>query len=256
VNRDEGKQILLLYRNPADAQDPQIAEALELAKADTELSRWFENHCAVQNALREKFRAIEIPVALKEQIVSEQISNMKAKARREKFVAAGAITMIVAVLMVFGISYYSDHSKGRPPAPTLANYESDMLYYARPGYGMDLATNDLAQIKDHFTQTAAPADYILPAPLAQAAATGCAVKDWNGAKVSMICFATGRPLPQGLPGDLWLFVVDRAAVTDAPDSATPQISKINNVTVATWTENGKMYLLGVQGDEAMLRKYL
>jgi hypothetical protein len=256
VNRDEAKQILLLYRNPADAQDPQIAEALELVKADAELSHWFESQCAMQNTLREKFRAIEIPAALKEQIVSEQISNAKAKARREKYIAAGAIAVIVAALMILGVSYFSGHSKGRPPAPTLANYESDMLYFARPGYGMDLATNDLAQIKDHFTQTAAPADYILPAPLAQAAATGCAVKDWNGAKVSMICFTTGRPLPPDLPGDLWLFVVDRAAVTDAPDSTVPHFSQINNIAVATWTQNGKLYVLGVQGDEPTLRKYL
>lgn len=256
MSREEAKTILLLYRNPADAQDPQIAEALELAKADAELSHWFENHCAVQNTLREKFRAIGIPAALKEQIVSEQISNMKAKARREKFIAAGAIVVIVAALTVFGVSYYSDHSKGRPPAPTLANYESGMLYYTHPGYGMDLVTNDLAQIKDHFTQAAAPADYVLPAPLAQTVATGCAVKDWNGAKVSMICFATGRPLPQGLPGDLWLFVVDRAAVTDAMDSAVPQFSKVSDITVATWTQNGKLYVLGVQGDETTLRRYL
>jgi hypothetical protein len=255
VNRDEAKTILLLYRNPADAQDPQIAEALELAKADVELSRWFETHCAVQNALREKFRAIEIPAALKEQIVSEQISNEKARARREKFIAAVAMTVIVVALAVLAVSHFSGQ-RGRPPVPTLANYESGMLYYARPGYAMDLATNDLAQIKDHFTQSTAPADYILPAPLAQAAATGCAVKDWNGAKVSMICFTTGRPLPPDLPGDLWLFVVDRGAVTDAPDSAVPQFSQINNIAVATWTQNGKLYVLGIQGDEPTLRKYL
>lgn len=256
MNRDEAKSILLLYRTPADAADPQIAEALELVKADAELAQWFEGHRAAQAALREKFRQIEIPAALKEQIVSEQISNVKARARREKFIAAGAIAAVVIALVFLGNSYLAGPKKSQPLAPTIANYESEMLYYARPGYGMDLATNDLVQIKAHLTQAAAPADYTLPAPLAQTAATGCAVKSWNGAQVSMICFATGRPLPQGLPGDLWLFVVDRTAVTDAPDSATPQFSRIDDITVATWTENGKLYLLGVQGDEAMLRKYL
>ncbi len=56
MNRDEAKNILLLYRTEADAADPQIAEALALAKSDAELSRWFVEHRATQNALREKFR--------------------------------------------------------------------------------------------------------------------------------------------------------------------------------------------------------
>jgi len=256
VNRDEANQILLLYRFPADAQDPQIAEALEVAKADAELSRWFEQHCAMQAALREKFRSIEVPAAFKEQIVSEQISNMKAKARREKLVAVVAIVVIVAAKVAVAVPYLSGLKKNRPLAPTLANYESGVLYYARPGYAMDLATNDLAQIQAHLAQATAPADYTLPPVLAQTTATGCAVKDWNGAKVSMICFTTGRQLPEGLPGDLWLFVVDRAAVTDAPDSATPQVAKIDDITFATWTQNGKLYLLGVLGNEVMLSKYL
>ena len=40
MNHDEARQILLLYRpGTADAEDPQIAEALALAKREPELAR-------------------------------------------------------------------------------------------------------------------------------------------------------------------------------------------------------------------------
>jgi len=70
VNRDEAKTILLLYRpGTADANDPQIAGALELAKQDPELTRWLVEHCARQEAVRAGFRKITAPAGLKEQII-------------------------------------------------------------------------------------------------------------------------------------------------------------------------------------------
>ena len=42
--------------------------------------------------------------------------------------------------------------------------------------------------------------------------TGCAIEGWQNAKVSMICFRTGKPLRPAEQSDLWLFVVDRASV--------------------------------------------
>ena len=57
-------------------------------------------------------------------------------------------------------------------------------------------------------------------------------------------------------GDLWFFVVDHAVVPDAPASESPQLTKINTVTTASWTREGKTYILAVEGDEALLRKFL
>ena len=33
--------------------------------------------------------------------------------------------------------------------------------------------------------------------LTKVAVTGCAIQSWQGAKVSMICFRTGKPLAAG-----------------------------------------------------------
>jgi hypothetical protein len=258
VNHDEAKIILQLYRpDTADADNPQIAEALALAKSDAELARWLEEHCARQNALRGKFRQIAAPAGLKEQIISEQAAFSKKNSRREKIVLVAAVTAIVASLAIIVSLYFPRGGNGnQTDYNTLANYQNQMAGIATSGYGMSFPTNDLSQIRAYLAQNTAPSDYTLPSPLEKTATTGCAIEGWQDKKVSMICFRTGKPLPPGRQGDLWLFVVDRASVKGAPDAASPQFAKVNQLITATWTQDGKLYLLATEGDEQTLRKFL
>jgi hypothetical protein len=254
VNRDEAKIILQLYRpNTVDADDPQIAEALALAKSDLELARWFEEHCTRQKIFREKFRQIEVPDGLKEQIISEQAAFSKRNSLRQKIVLIAAVTAIVVSLAVLMTSYFSS---SKADANTLANYADQMAYVATNGYSMNFPTNDLSPIRAYLAQNAAPSDFALPAPLEKTTTTGCAIEDWHDKKVSMICFRTGKPLPPYQLGDLWLFIVDRNSIKGTTDSASPRFTKVNQLITATWTQGGKLYLLATEGDEETLRKFL
>ena len=254
MNRDEAKIILQLYRpNTADVDDLQIAEALALAKGDPELARWLEEHSARQNMLREKFRQIEIPAGLKEQIISEQAARTKTVRRRETTVAALAAAAIVIALIFSAQFWLSQH---RNDSNMFSNYQNQMVNFATSPYGMSFVTNDLRQIQNYLAQNHGATDYTLPASLERTAATGCAIKYWSGMRVSMICFRTGKSLPPNQQGDLWLFVVDRAFVKDAPDDASPQFAKVNQFITATWTQGGKLYLLATEGDEQAIRKFL
>ena len=251
MNVNEAKTILLLYRpGTADAEDPQISGALALAKREPELARWLEEHCARQEALRAKFRQITAPAGLKEQIISEQAASEKMISTRRtiQFAAAAAI-LLFAVLAVFRFLPQASDD-------TLAVYQNQMVGVALRGYAMDVQTNDAAAIRAYLVQNHAPADFVLPAPLQQAALVGCAVEDWQGVKVSMICFRTGKPLAPGVASDLWLFVVDRTSVKNAPAGAAPQFTKVNRLMTATWTQGGKTYLIGTAGDVLTLRQYL
>ena len=139
---------------------------------------------------------------------------------------------------------------------TFAILQNRMVGVALRGYGMDLMTNNPAPVRAYLAQNHAPADYVLPAPLEKTAVTGCAIQGWQGAKVSMICFRTGKPLPPGQQSDLWLFVVDRATVKDAPPAGSRQFVQVNQLVTVTWTEGDKLYVLGMEGDEQALRQYL
>src|SRR6202000_1073355 len=105
-NTNEAKTILLLYRpGTTDADDPQIAEALASAKNDPELARWFEQHCVRQNALRAKFRQVGAPAGLKEQIVAEQLAEIRRNAqRKERVTAAVALSITLAAIVFIVIS--------------------------------------------------------------------------------------------------------------------------------------------------------
>jgi hypothetical protein len=256
VNRDEIKHILLVYRpGTADAEDPEIAEALALAKNDPELSQWLEEHCARQNALRAKFRQIAVPAGLKEQIISEQAARARAASRREKIVGAVAVVVIAVALLSIGVLYFPRSSE-RPTPNTLANYQTIMMSVASSGYYMNLLTNDPAKVQQFLAKNHAPADYEFPAGLQKATLVGCAVQDWKNAKASMICFKTGKSSSPNQTSDLWLFVVDSTAVNGDANVTTPQFTKVNGLITATWTQNGKLYLLGTQGDEQTIRQYL
>lgn len=254
MNRDEAKQILLLYRpETADAGDPQIAEALALAKSDAELSQWLAEHCARQNNLRNKFRQVAAPAGLMEQIVSEQAASQRMILNPWRFAQIAVATAAGVMLFLLGLFWLNQAS---PADDTLAIFKQQMAGHALRGYAMDLQTNDAGQIQAFLKQQHAPADYTLPGPLQQAAQTGCAVESWQSTRISMICFRTGQPLAPGTQSDLWLFVADQASVKDARLDSTPQISKVNRLVTATWAENGKVYLLGTTADEATLRKFL
>ena len=252
MNRDEAKTILLLYRpGTADAADPEIAAAMALARQDPELTRWFVEHCARHEAVRAGFRKITAPAGLKEQIISEQAAHEKRLFWRQRAVLA-AVAAVVAALVVLTPLWFQHRGND----DRLAIYLNRMAGVALRGYVMDLATNNPAQIQGYLARNQAPADYVLPAPLAKTAVTGCAIESWQGAKVSMICFRTGKPLPPGEQSDLWLFVIDRLTVKDAPPAGSRQFVRVNKLMTVTWTQGDKLYVLGVEGDEQTLRQYL
>ena len=247
MNRDEAKQILLLYRpGTADAEDSQVVAALALAKQDAELSRWLEAHLAKQEMVRAKFREIQPPAGLREQIISEQAARARIVPRRRIIVFATAAVMIcVGLLMLWQPWLEND----------FANYRSRMARVALTGYAMDLETNDVSAIRAYLAGRKAPADFVLPASLQKVIVSGCAVENWNDTKVAMLCFRTGQPLAPGAQSDLWLFVMDRNVLKKLP-AAIPEFAKANRLVTAAWTEGDKVYLLGIEGDEQRLRPYL
>ncbi len=192
-----------------------------------------------------------VPEGLKEQIVSEQAAQAKMISRRRN-ISFAAMAVMVAGLILLVMQLLPS----RPADDTFAVYRNRMAGVALRGYAMDLVTNNPVEIRSFFARNKAPSDYVLPASLKQVELVGCGVQSWQGAKVSMICFRTGKPLPPGQQSDLWLFVVDRNFVKAAPESGSPQLAGVNRLITAVWSHEGKLYLLETAGDEPAIRQYL
>jgi hypothetical protein len=138
---------------------------------------------------------------------------------------------------------------------SFAAYRSRVVRTAVRAYGMDLETNDVAQIRAYLAQHQAHADYMLPKNLDETSSVGCGVLNWQGKPVTMVCFRTGKPLAPGAKSDLFLFVIDQQDVADPPRTNTPAFATVSTLVTASWSEGGKVYVLAAP-DETELKHRL
>jgi hypothetical protein len=246
VNSQEAKDILLLYRPAVDRHDPDFTEALALAQADPELSSWFQQHCAFQNAAASAFNSIPVPDGFKEQILSERRAHLTLSSRR-KLLAAVSATVILACAGVFTFRSF----QSRPPLDnSFANFQSSMIGKVLRYPKMDLLTNDLQAIRQELGQANLP----FTAALDKTAGTGCAKLEWHDQHVSMVCFNSGKISPPTKP-DLFLFVVDKSAVKNPPPAAPIIAHTKRSLVSGSWTSGGRVYVLAALGDEDFLKQY-
>jgi len=247
---NQAKEILMLYRpGTGDAEDPSFAEALVHCERNAELKSWFAEHCALYSALRAKFREIPVPEGLQQQIISERKVHTVPMWQK-------AVLLAGAVAGIALLAWRLPTLLPQPREPhDFAHYRAYMVGQAARGYYMQQATN-LNQVELLLTQRGAVTNYVLPANLQKNAITaGCMGTEWQGKQVSMICFQT-KPMPP-TSSDLWLLVTASSSATGTPKSAIPVIDKsMTGITTASWTANGKTYVLAVKGDQQLLAKFL
>jgi hypothetical protein len=248
MNLDEVKQILSLYRpGTADETDPDFAEALDVSRQDSELRRWFDDHCALYLEMRAKFRRITVPEGLKEQILAERRIH-QAPARWPVWSVVAA-----AVVLFAGLGTLWMHLRSNS---TLNTYRTRMVNQAFQLYTMEIETGDVGALRQHLAQKGAPADFTLTPALSNARLTGGVAMSWENHPVSMVCFLSGQPSPANAKADVWLFVTDSAALPAAPPRSSPRFVENNGVISALWNEGNRTYLLVMEGSRADIGKYL
>ncbi len=246
MNRDEAKEILMLYRpGTADAEDPQIQQAMEVARRDSELGRWFENHRVFQEAMRAKFREIEVPEHLKIALLAGQ-KVIRPQVWWRTPVWLGAAAAIILLLGLAAMVWF------KPSAPDrFADFRDRMAGMAQreSEYHMDWETADMRELRQRIAAKGGPADYELTKGLEKLRLTGGAVMPWRNNPVAMVCFNRGDNQM------LFLFVLKRSAVKDPPPES-PRLVKVNELLTASWTQGEATYLLAGPDDAEFAKKYL
>lgn len=240
---EQAKEVLLLFRpGTADAEDPQVEEAMEVARRDPELGRWFEQHRAFQTAMRLKLRQIQAPEHLKLALLAEhKIIQPQIWCQRPVLWAAAAIAVILIGISSLWL---------RPVVPDrFANFRDRMVSLALREYRMDVITKDMRVLRQSLAAKGAPANYELSRGLAKLQLTGGAALTWRSHPVSMVC------LDRGDKQMLFLFVMKQAAVKDPP-SNLPEIGKANDLLTASWTRGDDAYLLLGPQEADFVGKYL
>jgi hypothetical protein len=245
MTREEARQVLLLYRpGTADAEEPEIVQAMAVARDDAELGRWFEQHRRFQTALREKFRQIEAPAHLKLSLLAQQ----KIVRPAPWWLRPAWLTAAAALVLLLGLLAFSPRIQH---FARFADYREMMLSKAVRGYTMDWPTPDMGELRQKVQKRGAPADYDLTPALAKLKLTGGATLRWRSNPVTMVCFDRGDNQM------VFLFVMKRAGVKDPPPP-NPAVTNISRFTAASWTSGDKTYVLAgpkESGEQEFLRRY-
>ena len=245
MSPQEAKGTLLLYRpGTADADDPQIVEALEVARGDPELAGWFKEHCAFQEAMREKLRGIAVPPELRLRLrLGQKTIPLQVWWRKPVWLAAVAVA---AAALLIGLANLWLTPRG---PEQFANFQARMLGTVLREYRMDLETNDMSQVRNFLAARGAPANYDVTRGLEKLELTGAGLLRWRNHPVAMVCFNRGDNQM------LFLFVMKRSALKDPPP-ARPQLGKMNELVTASWTKGDKTYMLAGPEEEGFAEKYL
>jgi hypothetical protein len=233
MNNDEAKFILNAYRSGGqDANDPQFREALDQARHDPDLARWFDEQRELDNRIGTTLRtALAPPPELKSNLLAQRRLVRVSFWRKPAWVAT-AIAASLALLLTVGLLF-----TGSAPRADFAQYRVAMAEFVDGRIDrLDLMSRDVDELRNWLEQQGAPSDFVLPAGLAGRPALGCRLKEWNGQKVSLLCFELeNREVAH-------LLVIDRNALTDAPLEA-PEFVRSGPVATVAWSRDDKIYLL-------------
>lgn len=251
MTRDEAKKILELYRPDVAVQpDPQTAEALELVRRDPELAAWFEQHCAVFTAVREKLKSIPVPPGLRREIMIEHLADTHILPLTGRILIAIAIAALVLLTAIIWFRISPN------PQNRFEGWRNRMAKSVQRGYAMQMFGTNQTQIREFFRSRGQPADYVLPARLEKLPGVGGAVNRWNSSYTSLLCLDGSAK--SGERKDLYLFIARRSEIPGAPPPDKKIFQKIGGFMTVTWTQGDELYLLAasVGEDEAALGQYL
>ena len=117
-------------------------------------------------------------------------------------------------------------------------------------YEMSLKSKDFVKIQEYLASRGWPSEYALTPAMQELEAEGGSSINWHGQKVSLVCLEASDDK------DLFLFIVHRSVLPDAPATEAPQFARVGKMMTATWIAGDKLYLLAGHGDEQFLRQYL
>ncbi len=246
MNREEAQFILGAYRpNSEDARDPQFREALELARRDPELARWFAQEQALDRAFSAKIRSRPVSPELKAQLLLVRTTARRRPVwwRRPAWLAVAA--GLGVALASSGIWL----DRGEKPAD-FAGFRAAMVAAASDmSDHADVWGLDHAGYRKWLAENQGTADFVLPAALADKAISACKVVGWDGRKVTMLCLKFGGR-------HLDVFVIDAAELPGVRLDATLRFFTAADVTAAAWQRDGKIYLAAGAMPRADLQQLL
>ncbi len=120
---------------------------------------------------------------------------------------------------------------------------------------MNFVSTNQAEIREFFRGRGATVDYEISTNLQQLPGEGGSVLTWNTHPVEMLCLNGGVDT-NGVKYDLWVFIMKKDAVPDAPPAGKASFELVGTLMTASWSAGDKLYVLAGRGGEEDLQKFL
>ena len=273
MNNEEAKFILRAYRpDGQDARDPQFAEALEQARLDPELGRWFAEQTTFDKAVSQKLQAIPVPADLRASILAGRKIIRPVPWWTRRLHPAAAAAMLALTFATIGL--FAAREPAEAPAD-FKHFSNDLTDYLGKGYGvlpkeMQPATEQvgyfgdqsyrityrspsLDDIRQWLTTNGGHGEFKGPRGLGRALNLGCGVLNWRGRRVSLIAFQTGRSLPHD---KIHVAIINSAELPDPPAPGVPSLIELGNWSTAAWNDGKLTYFLVAPLEPYKLAKFL
>ncbi len=247
MDKEQALLILKAYRPGAEADDAEIATALELAAQDPELGKWFADEQAFDRAIAAHLDAIPEPLGLKTRLLANAPSQTSPGSPAQwswivKLAGMAALLfLLVQVVSVF-------HPAAAPTA-LVGDYASEMVSFIRITPRLEMMSDDLGKIESWLDKKKTTPMQV-PAHLAALEPIGCRILSFRGQNVTLICFQRKED------GLAHLFVVNRAAMPQMKPGAKTVISQEGEWATASWAEKDSVYMVTVQGGPEAVERYL
>ncbi len=246
MDNREAKFILNAYRpGGQDASDPRFAEALEQARRDRILERWFSESIEFDTAMTEKLRAIEVPPDLRETI----LAGVKvSRPLRSPFIKWAIAAALISMAILGSLIWHETR-----PAH-LAGWQNQALdvvsSLVKNELSFDAQSHNPGELLAWLRVNHVPAAQTLPQNLDKLESLGCKTFSWAGKPVSVICFMRSDG------GLIHLVTMNTSAEFDRKLKRQPRVVQQDHWATATWREGEMTYMLALEGSPDQLRSYL
>jgi len=244
VTAEKAKQILLACRPGTDDEsDPEVRAALEAVERDPALAAWWHQQRQVHAILTGRFREMPVPADLKARLLADQRKTVEVawwQSARIRLLAAAAAVAALLVAIFWSPA---------PESGTFAQFRDRMVRTVVREYRMDLKTDAEPEIRNFLRENQGHPGFQLRDRTAEVPLLGAGRLSWRGHPVSMVCL---ERQPKVL---MYLFVIERSALTGAPGQA-PEFAEVVRRATASWSSGDMVYVLASEAGAEDLRTLL
>jgi len=262
---EEARFILAAVRPSPDAtaptptapQDPNVAEAFRVMEGDAELKTWYAEHCRFDQAVADQIGAVEPPSDLESNILAGlKVSGMIPWWQRGTFRVLAVAASIVLIAATAGMILKNSipGTDSSLVAESAGEFRRAIVSEIKSLEKFDHTSDQSSQLVAWLDQQGSPTltNLELPSQLGAAEVAGCKLLEWNGHRVSLMCFLA--PDSAGETHSFHLVVVDEKALP-AIAGATPLITSEAGWSTALWRQGSKVVMLATDNpDPGELRR--